>query len=56
MQQYVCCICGKEMSRWNALRIGGMVEQVTKKRFICRACSAGVQSGDITIRVVKNGN
>ena len=36
--EITCAICGKQLTRFNALRIGGMVEQITGKRFMCREC------------------
>ena len=33
-----CAICKKPVDRYHAVRIGGIVEQLTHERFACRVC------------------
>lgn len=34
-----CALCNKPLTRYEAVRIGGMVEQITGKHFMCDECA-----------------
>ena len=38
-----CAICDKPLNRYYAMRVGGIVEQITGKRFMCRECVKQMQ-------------
>jgi len=46
-----CAICKKVLSRYYAVRIGGVIEQITGKRFVCRDCAERAKNGDIKMVV-----
>ena len=52
MTKHVCAICGKELTRYNAMRIGGMIEQITGKHFMCKNCVEDTHRGLVKIKVV----
>ena len=47
-----CAVCGKPLTRYNAMRIGGLIEHITGKHFMCRACVYDAMSGHIKVRLV----
>ena len=48
-----CAVCKKPLSRYNAMRVGGIMEQITGKHFMCKKCVHSVQTGAKTIAVAK---
>lgn len=47
-----CALCGKELTRYNAVRIGGLIEHITGKHFMCPACVDDAKCGSIKIRLI----
>jgi len=46
-----CAICKKVLSRYYAVRIGGVIEQITGKQYMCRECVRRVHSGEVKVVV-----
>ena len=51
--RFVCSTCGKELTRYNAIRIGGMIAERTGGEYMCQSCVDDVNSGKIKIAVVR---
>ena len=51
-RQFECAICGNTVSWYNALCVGGMIEQKTGKKFLCRECAAKWQEEKFDLKVV----
>ena len=40
MKEYTCIICRERMSAWNAMRLGGVAEELLGRCFVCRRCAS----------------
>lgn len=47
-----CALCGKKLTRYNAVRISGLVEHITGKHFMCPACVDSAKCGNVKLRLV----
>ena len=48
----VCAVCGKPLTRYNCVRIGGLIEHITGKHFMCPACVEDAKCGSVKLRLV----
>lgn len=49
-----CAICNKTINRFYAVRIGGIIEQITGKSFMCCECVKRVERGEVKVVACKN--
>ena len=47
-----CAICGKQIDRFHAVRIGGLIGHITGKHFMCPACVENAKRGNVKLRLV----
>ena len=51
--KYTCVICHKHMRRWDAMRAGGVAEELLGRCFICRSCVADGVTTEKLLEAVK---
>ena len=47
-----CAVCGKQLDRFHAVRISGLIEHITGKHFMCPACVDDAKRGRVKLRLV----